>query len=217
MRILFALLIATAANAAESPAIYQRDPQSVVNRLYLAVATRTLDGIRYGVDIAEPYFGPIDDSAQAAAVLDEFLKSSPRELGLSALQKALLQNDLWAAFDSEARNAKSSLRPRLARAIWKLRLSASRDRRSTRQLRAGGEHREASDSLFSRAPRNRIPAAGSQGSEGPLGSARRSGSRSGGAISCPDAFRALELPGVHQLPGRARRDSRVSGKAESLS
>jgi hypothetical protein len=119
--LLVGLLTATA--AADQSAIYQRDAGSLVNRLYLAVATRQFEGMRYGIDIAEPYFGPIEDVAGAAAVLDEFLSASDQQLGLTTLQKALLQHDLWAAFDDEARHEGSTLRSRLARAIWKLRLS----------------------------------------------------------------------------------------------
>jgi hypothetical protein len=52
------LLLTSAAMAADTSAVYQRDSHSLVNRVYLAVATRTMDGVRYGVDIAEPFFQP---------------------------------------------------------------------------------------------------------------------------------------------------------------
>ena len=47
MRILIALLIAAAANAAEEPVIYERDPQSLINRL-LAAHPAGLLAIRAG-------------------------------------------------------------------------------------------------------------------------------------------------------------------------
>ncbi|HEV8444283.1 MAG TPA: hypothetical protein VGQ27_12420 [Steroidobacteraceae bacterium] len=123
LQIILILLVATMAGAADESAVYGRDPHSLANRLYLAVATRKLDGVRYGVDIAEPFFEPIDDVAGAAATLDEFLLVPDKQLRLTVLEKALLQNDLWAAFDAEEYHEGSVLRVRLALAIWKLRLT----------------------------------------------------------------------------------------------
>lgn len=126
VRLILAVVLAgaTAATADES-AIYGHDSRSLVNRVYLAIATRQLDGVRYGLDIAEPFFEPIADAGAAAATLDEFLATEDKQLRLTALEKALLQHDLWAAFDAEEYHEGSVLRTRLARAIWRLRLSAA--------------------------------------------------------------------------------------------
>jgi hypothetical protein len=119
------LLAAAGAAVAQQGSVYQHDPGALANRLYLAVATRERDGVRFGVDIAEPFFGPIEDVAGTVKVLDEFLAAPEKQIQLTTLQKALLQHDVWAAFDAEAHHEGSILRTRLARALWKLRLSAA--------------------------------------------------------------------------------------------
>jgi hypothetical protein len=112
--------------SAEAPAgIYDRDPQHLWNRLYRAIATRTVDGIEFGSDNSEPYLAPVEDVARLNAVLDEFLAGDNRTRSLGDLRQALLLNDVWAAFDLAAARDAKPLQNKLARAIWRLRMSAA--------------------------------------------------------------------------------------------
>ncbi|MGH8237555.1 MAG: hypothetical protein ACREXP_11105, partial [Steroidobacteraceae bacterium] len=115
-----------AALSAEAPAgVYDRDPQHLWNRLYRAIATRTVDGTEFGSDNSEPYLAPVEDVARLNAVLDEFLAGDSRSRSLGDLQQALLLNDVWAAFDLAAARDAKPLQNKLARAIWRLRMSAA--------------------------------------------------------------------------------------------
>jgi hypothetical protein len=127
--IVFALICASA-KAAESPfAIYDRDPAHLWNRLYRAMAVRTEAGVEYGIDNSEPYQDSFDDPKTLTVVLDEFLKRQGEDRAPGALRRALLLNDVWAAFDlatgPEAGANGASLRRRLARVIGQLRLQSS--------------------------------------------------------------------------------------------
>jgi len=123
-------LICASATAAESQfAIYDRDPAHLWNRLYRAIAVRTEAGVDYGIDNSEPYHDGFDDPKTLTAVLDEFLKRHGEDRAPGALRRALLQNDVWAAFDlatgPETGKDGASLRRRLARVIGRLRMQSS--------------------------------------------------------------------------------------------
>lgn len=128
-RLLLAMITALgccAVHAAEAPAaVYDRDPEHLWNRLYRAVATRTADGIEFGADNSEPYLDPVEDVARLSAVLDEFLASEGRSRFPGDLRQALLLNDVWAAFDLAAARDAKPLQPKLARAVWRLRIPAA--------------------------------------------------------------------------------------------
>jgi len=109
------------AHSADAPAgVYDRDPGHPWNRLYRAVATRTIDGIEFGSDNSEPYMAPVQDVALLNAALDEFLASDRKSAG--SVPQALLLNDVWSAFDLAASRDAQPLQQKLARAIWRLRL-----------------------------------------------------------------------------------------------
>ena len=119
-------LICAAAQAAEpSSAIYDRDPEHLWNRLYAAMAVRMEAGVDFGVDNSEPYQYRFDDPKTLIAILDEFLRTRGEDRAPGNLRRALLLNDLWAAFDlaasAEVGPDGASLRPRLARVIERLR------------------------------------------------------------------------------------------------
>jgi len=123
-------LICAAAQAAEpSSAIYDRDPEHVWNRLYRAIAVRTEAGVDFGMDNSEPYQNRFDDPKTLIAILDEFLRTRGEDRAPGNLQRALLLNDVWAAFDlaasTEVGPDGASLRPRLARVIERLRMHSS--------------------------------------------------------------------------------------------
>lgn len=120
-------LITIASYAAEtSVAIYDHDPTHLWNRLYEAIATRTEDGIKYGVDNSEPYGLSVDDPAKLITILDEFIESNGQDRVSDGLKRALLLNDIWAAFDFAAspngNREGAPLQRRLARIIGRLRL-----------------------------------------------------------------------------------------------
>jgi hypothetical protein len=122
--------ICTAARPVDTPpAIYDRDPQHPFNRLYTAVAVRTEGGTLYGADNSEPYGERVDDPAKLIALLDEFLQQHGEEHASGDLQRALLLNDLWAAFDltvsADVGPDGAPIRRRLARVIRRLRLRSS--------------------------------------------------------------------------------------------
>jgi hypothetical protein len=124
-------LACIAARPVDAPmAIYDRDPQHLWNRLYTAIAVRTERGTPYGADNAEPYGERVDDSAKLIALLDEFLQERGEERASGDLQRALLLNDLWAAFDlmasADVGPDGAQIRRRLARAVARLRLQRSR-------------------------------------------------------------------------------------------
>jgi hypothetical protein len=124
-----ALICIAARPVGTPPAIYDRDPQHLFNRLYTAIAVRTEGGTPYGADNSEPFGEKFDDPAKLIAVLDEFLEQHGEERASGDLQRALLLNDLWAAFDltasADVGPDGAPLRRRLARVIRRLRLRSS--------------------------------------------------------------------------------------------
>jgi hypothetical protein len=110
--------------------IYDRDPEHLWNRLYRAIAVRTEGAVDYGVDNAEPYYDAFDDPKKLAAILDEFLDKQGESRASGDLRQALLQNDVWSAFDlatsPEVGASGVLLRRRLARVIERLQLKSSR-------------------------------------------------------------------------------------------
>jgi hypothetical protein len=112
------------AHSADAPAsVYDRDPEHPWNRLYRAVATRTVDGIEFGSDNSEPYMAPVKDVALLDSALDDFLASDRKSPG--TLHQALLLNDVWSAFDLAAYRDTQPVQLKLARAIGRLRMPAT--------------------------------------------------------------------------------------------
>lgn len=119
-------LISSFADAADGPvAIYSSDPNHLWNRLYRAMAIRTLDGVEYGADIAEPYPDDFDSRKQLISTLDEFLRTQGERSLPGEARRALMLNDVWAAFDISTAHGGTELRSRLARAIERLRMPIS--------------------------------------------------------------------------------------------
>jgi hypothetical protein len=120
-----------AAEAADAPlTTYDSDPAHLWNRLYRAIAVRTEGGTLYGVDNSEPYFDPFDDPKGLVTILDEFLSHQGENRASGDLRRALLLNDVWAAFDLAVAPAlagpeSGAIRSRLARVIGRLRLSSA--------------------------------------------------------------------------------------------
>jgi hypothetical protein len=111
------LMTATALAAEPPPSIYDPNPQHLANRLYAAVAIRTEEGRRFGIDNVTAFHEPFDDSAQVAALADELVANKDLVSSLGDLKRALLLHDVWTAFDVAARvNDRKALRP-LARAV----------------------------------------------------------------------------------------------------
>ena len=119
---LTAICTATGAAGAQT-AIYDRDPDHLWNRLYRAIAMRTEGGIQYGADIAEPFREGFDDPNKLIALLDEFLQKHGEDRAAGDLKRALLLNDVWAAFDLAAADSKDRLlQHKLASVVGRLRL-----------------------------------------------------------------------------------------------
>jgi hypothetical protein len=115
-------------HAGEGPlAVYHSDPDHLWNRLYAQMATRTVGGVRFGADIAEPYLDDVDDPERLISVLDEFLKPESQNNLPRGSARALLLNDVWAAFDGAAASSRRNdrLLLRLARVLWSLRMNAA--------------------------------------------------------------------------------------------
>ena len=122
------LICATAHAAQPPPAIYDRNPEHLWNRIYAAIAVRTEGGLDYGVDNSEPFHDSFDNPQKLVTILDEFLHQHGEDRAPGALRRALLLNDVWAAFDltnSPVVGAEgASLRRRLARVIGRLRMQS---------------------------------------------------------------------------------------------
>src|ERR1700689_987494 len=89
------VLIGAAARAADAPpAIYDRNPQHLWNRLYRAIAMRTAGGVSYGADNAVPFREPFDDPEKLIGVLDEFLNHHGERRSSGDLEQALLLSDV---------------------------------------------------------------------------------------------------------------------------
>jgi hypothetical protein len=127
LALLLAIICVSARSQHAPLSIYDRDPEHLWNRLYRALAVRTEGAVDYGVDNAEPYYDAFDDPKKLAALLDEFLDKQGRANG--DLRQALLQNDVWSAFDfatsPEVGASGVLLRRRLARVIERLHLRTS--------------------------------------------------------------------------------------------
>ncbi|MEO8064051.1 MAG: hypothetical protein ABI821_15045 [Pseudomonadota bacterium] len=101
--------------------VFDPDPGHLWNRVYRGIAMRSELGVDYGDDAAEPFSEPFDDPASLVKVLDEFLATRIREPASGSVARALLLNDLWAAFDlAVRRDDEHGLPPRLARALRNL-------------------------------------------------------------------------------------------------
>jgi hypothetical protein len=126
--VIMTLICATAQAAQPSRAIYDRNSEHLWNRLYAAIAVRTEGGIDYGVDNSEPFYDSFDNPQKLIAILDEFLEKHGEDRAPGTLRRALLLNDIWAAFDlanSPVVDAEgASLRRRLARVIGRLRMQS---------------------------------------------------------------------------------------------
>jgi hypothetical protein len=121
------MLICLTAHAAQPPrTIYDPNSEHLWNRLYAAIAVRTEGGIDYGVDNSEPFHDSFDNPQKLITLLDEFLHEHGEDRASGALRRALLLNDVWAAFDltnTPVVGAEGvSLRRRLARVIGRLRM-----------------------------------------------------------------------------------------------
>ncbi len=120
-------LCAAAAPPGPALAIYDSNPQSLWNRLYRAIAVRTEGAVPYGVDNTVPFDEPFDDPGALSTVLDEFLDQHAEQRSPSDLARALLLNDVWAAFDLAAGPRggpqRSALQRPLAQLLGRLRLS----------------------------------------------------------------------------------------------
>src|SRR5271156_5569898 len=96
---LLAIICVPARSEHASLSIYDRDPEHLWNRLYCAIAVRTVGAVDYGADNAEPYYDAFDDPKKLAALLDEFLDKHGEGRASGDLKQALFQNDVWSAFD----------------------------------------------------------------------------------------------------------------------
>ena len=93
--------------SAETPALFNPDPQHVSNRLYRQLHVRTdLHGKEHGFDSLDPFLWSETDyllsgtsHAQALALADEFLRSHAETQITDPIKRAILQRDLWAVFD----------------------------------------------------------------------------------------------------------------------
>jgi hypothetical protein len=90
------------------PRRYAPDDAHPANRLHQALFVRTdLDGTEYGHQEIDPHLWPetsahllaADTNEKALKALDSFTRIVSRETGLGHAARALLQRDLWAAFD----------------------------------------------------------------------------------------------------------------------
>ena len=119
-------LISSVADAADAPvAICSPDPNHLWNRLYHAMAIRTLDGVQYGADIAEPYPDDFDGRKRLISTLDEFVRTQGERSLPGETRRALMLNDVWTAFDISTVHGGIELRSRIARAIERLRMPTS--------------------------------------------------------------------------------------------
>lgn len=105
-------------------AVYGKNPESLANRIYLALLTRVDGSIRYGVDSSVPFLEPLDNPEDARKTLQELLAADKETLNLSNLEQAFLLHDVWTAFDI-AIDRDDELIPLLAKVIDKLRLNRS--------------------------------------------------------------------------------------------
>lgn len=124
--VLLTLLSVCSVASELGPAIYHSDPSHLWNRLYNQMAVRTFAGVRYGVDLSEPYPDEFDDPQRLIQTLDEFLSPTSQQNLPEGMSRALLLNDVWTAFDvASALSSRSPrLELRLARALESLRMTS---------------------------------------------------------------------------------------------
>jgi hypothetical protein len=141
---LFPIVINAASPEAVGVKLYDPDPSHLWNRLHQTLFVRTTaDGTVFGRDSLDPPLfaetnfllkGP--SRPKALAVLDEFLNTHGEKLIDDPLKSAILQRDLWFAFDwaykgdfsrahDELSPARQALQTRLARVISRLALKPS--------------------------------------------------------------------------------------------
>jgi hypothetical protein len=92
---------------AETPPLFNSDPQHVSNRLYYQLHVRTdLHGKEHGFDSLDPllwsetnYLLSGKSHARALALADEFLRSHAETQITDPIKRAILQRDLWGVFD----------------------------------------------------------------------------------------------------------------------
>jgi hypothetical protein len=97
----------TSVRGAETPALFNPDPQHVSNRLYRQLHVRTdLHGKEHGFDSLDPllwsetnYLLTGTSQARALALADEFLRTHAETQITDPMKRAILQRDLWAVFD----------------------------------------------------------------------------------------------------------------------
>ncbi len=91
------------------PGLYDPDSTHLWNRLHRALFVRTApDGTAWGHDRADPFLcrSVVEEpDRRALGVLDEFLEKGT-ELVRDPLKRAVLQHDLWAAFDGTVAHEK---------------------------------------------------------------------------------------------------------------
>jgi hypothetical protein len=93
--------------AADSPALFDPDPQHLSNRLYRVLHVRTRpDGKQFGFDSLDPllwtetnYLLEGKSHQQAITLADEFLRTHAERQIIDPLKRAILQRDLWAVLD----------------------------------------------------------------------------------------------------------------------
>jgi len=98
------------AEPSQPSGLYDANPEHLWNRLHRALFLRQgKDGVQYGYDDTVPFNRGFGDSfslltgepyRRAIALLDEFLSSHGEELIRDPVKRAVLQHDLWAAFDN---------------------------------------------------------------------------------------------------------------------
>jgi hypothetical protein len=97
----------TSVRGAETPALFNPDPQHVSNRLYRQLHVRVdLHGKKHGFDSLDPllwretsYLLSGSSHARALALADDFLRTHAETQITDPVKRAILQRDLWAVFD----------------------------------------------------------------------------------------------------------------------
>ena len=97
----------TSLRGAETPALFNPDPQHVSNRLYRQLHVRAdLRGKEHGFDSLDPllwsetnYLLSGTSHVRALALADEFLRTHAETQITDPIKRAILQRDLWAVFD----------------------------------------------------------------------------------------------------------------------
>jgi hypothetical protein len=147
-RVAFGVLVAAAAlsglhlSSAVRPSrntvtIFNSDPSHIWNRTYGCLFVRQgRDGKEYGEDALDPYLWPFshyllegDSHRRALGCLEEFLSSHAERSVQDPIKRAILQHDLWAAFDWAAAGddlpkQRRELESRLAEAVRRLALTS---------------------------------------------------------------------------------------------